>query len=44
MLPETDVPEVSSTQLREMLKNGEDVGELIPKNIADYIYENGLYR
>ena len=41
---ELDFPEVSSTEVREVVSNGEGVEQLIPKNIYDYIISNGLYR
>ena len=40
---EAELPEVSSTKLREILQNGEET-ELIPQNILDFIIEKGLYR
>lgn len=39
-----DIPDISSTALREKLKNGEDVSGLIPGKALDYIRERGLYR
>lgn len=35
--------DISSTKIREMLKNNEDVSSLLPKSIYDYIKENNLY-
>ena len=36
--------DISSTELREMIKNGEDISALIPKEVKDYIEENELYK
>jgi nicotinate-nucleotide adenylyltransferase len=38
-----DVIEVSSSEIREKVKNGEDITYLVPKVVADYIKENNLY-
>lgn len=35
--------ELSSTQIREMVKNGEDISHLVPQSVAQYIKENKLY-
>ena len=35
---------VSSTIIREGLKNGQDVHELLPSGVYDYILQNGIYR
>lgn len=35
--------DISSTEIRNRLKNGEDVGELVPASVASYIRERGLY-
>ena len=40
----TDEIELSSTQIRNMVKNGEDISHLVPQKVADYIKEHGLYR
>lgn len=40
---EVELPEVSSTELRNALLNGEEI-ELIPGNILEFIAEKGLYR
>ncbi len=39
-----DIPDISSTALREKLKNGGDVSGLIPAKALEYINERGLYR
>ena len=36
--------DVSSTKIREMIKNGDDVQNLISKEVLEYINENELYR
>lgn len=35
--------EVSSTEIREKVKNGEDISHLVPVSVANYIKERGLY-
>jgi nicotinate-nucleotide adenylyltransferase len=39
-----DVIELSSTEIRERVKNGEEITDLVPDSVSDYIKENGLYR
>ncbi len=42
-----DIVDVSSTQVREVAANGGDISEisaLVPKAVADYIAEHGLYK
>ena len=41
-----DIPvmQVSSTQVRDALKNGGDVAALTGRGVAHYIRENGLYK
>ncbi len=41
---EIDFPEVSSTEVRQAVSNGESAKDLIPENICEYIIQNGLYR
>lgn len=38
-----DVLEVSSSQIRDMLKNGKDISEFVPSEIFEYIKERRLY-
>ena len=38
-----DVLELSSTEIREMIKNGEDVSDLIPAGVYEFIKANRLY-
>lgn len=35
--------EVSSSEIRIMIKNGENIEGLVPKSVSDYIKERGLY-
>ena len=41
---QTNVVDVSSTEIRERLASGGDVSELLPQGVAEYIKENELYR
>ncbi|NLL03911.1 MAG: nicotinate (nicotinamide) nucleotide adenylyltransferase [Clostridiales bacterium] len=43
MLCDFEPLEVSSTQLRQMLANGQDVSHLVPKKVVEYINSRGLY-
>ncbi len=36
--------EISSTEIRDMIKNGEDISGLVTKCVADFIGRNNLYR
>ncbi len=38
------VVDISSSQLRDMMRRGEDVSEYIPARVLEYIDEMGLYR
>lgn len=35
--------EVSSSEIRTMIKNGKNIEGLVPKSVSDYIKERGLY-
>ena len=37
-------PEVSASELRERLRRGADLAGWVPRRVADYIREQGLYR
>jgi nicotinate-nucleotide adenylyltransferase len=41
--PEPALPDVSSTDIRERLRLGQDVSRLVPRLVLDYIREKGLY-
>ena len=36
--------DISSTELRSKLQNGDDVSYLVPKGVAEYIYKHNLYK
>ncbi len=36
--------EISSTQIREMVKGNKDISGFVPKSVCEYIYEWGLYK
>ena len=37
-------PDISSTQIREAVKNREDISSFVPASVKEYIEEHGLYR
>ena len=39
-----DVIELSSTEIRDRVKNGQEIDSLVPAAVAGYIREKGLYR
>ena len=41
---EAEMPDISSTQIRKMIKDGKDISSLVPDEINRYIKENNLYR
>lgn len=38
-----DVMEISSTEVREAVKNGDDIASKVPKGVDEYIWNNYLY-
>ncbi len=40
----TKAIEISSTEIREKAARGEDISDLVPEGVAEYIAQNGLYR
>lgn len=42
-LLESEAVEVSSSQIRDKIKKGEDVSSLVPEKVYNYIVEKGLY-
>ena len=40
----TEPFEVSSTEIRAAIKDGRDISHLVPKKVADFICERGLYK
>jgi nicotinate-nucleotide adenylyltransferase len=43
-LDRTKQIDLSSTEVRNKIKNGEDFNELVPLDVADYIKQYGLYK
>ena len=39
-----DIPDISSTAIRDMIAKGEDVQGLVPDSVLRYIETGGLYR
>jgi len=39
-----ETPNVSSTEIREKIKNGDDVSSLLDKHVLEYINQKGLYK
>ncbi|OPZ10733.1 MAG: Nicotinate-nucleotide adenylyltransferase [candidate division BRC1 bacterium ADurb.BinA364] len=37
------LPDVSSTAIRDALRQGRPAGDALPRNVLDYIFANGLY-
>ena len=38
------MPEVSSTEVRQLLRAGKSAEGLVPRTVLDYVYRHGLYR
>jgi nicotinate-nucleotide adenylyltransferase len=43
LMAELDLPDISSTQIRRMVRKGEDIAALVPAGVADYIATHKLY-
>jgi nicotinate-nucleotide adenylyltransferase len=43
LMAELDLPDISSTQIRRMVRKGEDITALVPSGVADYIAAHKLY-
>jgi len=39
-----DMIDISSTQIRKMVADGEDISALVPASVDEYIKQNGLYK
>ncbi len=44
IIAEDGGPEISSTEIRERLMNGESTAGMVPQAVADYITQHGLYQ
>ncbi len=40
---EEEIPNISSSEIREKIKNSQSLGELVPAKVESYIYRQGLY-
>jgi nicotinate-nucleotide adenylyltransferase len=40
----TDPVEISSSEIRKRIASGDDVSELVPSDVAEYIFKKGLYK
>lgn len=38
-----DVYEISSTQIRQKVREGDDISYAVPRDVAEYIWDHGLY-
>lgn len=43
-LIDAEVSDISSTEIRRRIRNGKSVDGMLPKNVLEYIYENGIYK
>ena len=41
---DTELIDISSTQVRGMIERGEDISHLVPPQTAEMIYREGLYK
>lgn len=41
---DTDILEISSTEIRERIISGRDASDILPDGVTEYILEKGLYR
>jgi nicotinate-nucleotide adenylyltransferase len=39
----TPLVDISSTEVRRLLRQGEDIGEMLPQGVLEYIYQKRLY-
>jgi nicotinate-nucleotide adenylyltransferase len=44
VLIEADTPDISSTEIRERVQAGQDISDLVPREVAAFIAQHGLYR
>jgi len=44
VLEKFDIPDISSTEIRNRVKNGQDIKNLVCADVAEYINVNNLYR
>ncbi len=44
VIPQPDVNDVSSTKVRQLLREGKSIDGLVPKSVVEYIQQHGLYR
>lgn len=44
ILMERPMVDISATEIREHVAKGQDISNLVPPGVAEYIRENGLYR
>lgn len=45
-IEKADMPfvDISSTDIRNMIRDGRDISDVVPEKVAEYILKNGLYR